>query len=248
MTTKLIITSIAILTSMTVGIVALTQVYKSNTKVAMVSSSSSILTSRSLVASSSTVVQPSSAVARVELLTPKPITTIESVATNNESTPLKQLQVEVLDPNNPPQYITDYLTCQKTSPTKQFGTLIDTEDGKLEYKCPKSLEYYGCKTNLEYNGADLENKEGWICDPLPHGQSMSCEIVSIAMSELEKYKPVEFSKFVSKITNKYPTNNKCLLILNSNLSANEQNLIAEQLTLNYSFNPEFRLKIFTIKN
>ena len=78
MTTKLIITSIAILTSMTVGIVALTQVYKSNTKVAMVSSSSSVLSSRSSVASSSSAVQSSSVVVGVESVALKPTPAVET--------------------------------------------------------------------------------------------------------------------------------------------------------------------------
>ena len=63
--------------------------------------------------------------------------------------PMLQLQVEVLDSNNPPKYVLDYLACQKTSPTKQLGTMIENSAGQLEYKCPKSLEYYGCK---EYKG------------------------------------------------------------------------------------------------
>ena len=78
MTTKLIITSIAILSSMTVGIVALTQVYKSNTKVAMVSSSSSVLSSQRSLVSSSAVVQFSSVVVDVESTTPKPVQAVET--------------------------------------------------------------------------------------------------------------------------------------------------------------------------
>ena len=92
-----------------------------------------------------------------------------------------QLQVEVLDSNNPPKYVTDYLTCQKTSPTKEFGTpveITEVQNIKLEYKCPKSLEYYGCKDNVWWIGYDFDieavkkqrgnlrfiYKDGWYCN------------------------------------------------------------------------------------
>ena len=112
MTTKLIITSIAILTSMTVGIVALTQVYKSNTKVAMVSSSSSVLSSLGSVASSSTAVQSSSVVAGVESTTPKPAPSVE--------TPPKVVESKKATQNN--------YNCNLS----ESENLIKTDDGCFE--------------------------------------------------------------------------------------------------------------------
>ena len=244
MTNKLIITSIVILTSITVGIVSLTQVHKSNTKVAMVSSSSSVLSSDNLVQQSSTITTEynSSQLDQAKLGNPESKPKVE-----NESTPLRQLNVEVLDSNNPPQYITDYLACQKTSPTKQFGTLIDTEDGKLEYKCPKSLEYYGCKTSLDWgdwtqtkgSAPGTKYVEGWTCDVPAFGRGgASCAynfqdpINELGILEVNKIKIAALQ-----------SGSGCVVLLNRNLTNLELKLLQ-----NYKSPLVRSLKLITIKN
>ena len=88
MTNKLIIASVAILSSLTIGAVAFIQLNKPNTKVAMVSSSSSVIsTVNSIISSKSSIitVQSSSATPSSESVIPKPIPVVETQPKVTES-------------------------------------------------------------------------------------------------------------------------------------------------------------------
>jgi hypothetical protein len=159
MSNKYLLPLIIAITILTTGAVALTQFWKpNNDKVAMVSSSS-------FVGQSSVVSSLGKSDMVISSIAPESNqrkTQMQATSSQNSTSDLiRQLQVEVLDSNNPPKYITDYLSCQKTSLTKEFGLLIETEDGKLDYKCPKSLEYYGCK-DLGENPSIPRNKLLWL--------------------------------------------------------------------------------------
>jgi hypothetical protein len=161
MSNKYLIPLIVAISILFTGAVALVQSRNSNNKVAIVSSSSvvggsSAISSNSQVVFSSSNSNMESSSGKIQESTQSQTLSVQSYAPSS----INQLQVEVLDSNNPPKYITDYLTCQKTSPTKEFGILIESEDGKLEYKCPKSLEYYGCE-DLGENPNPPRNKLIW---------------------------------------------------------------------------------------
>ena len=89
MTNKLIIASVAILSSITIGAVAFTQINKPNTKVAMVGGSSSLVssTTNSVTSSKSSIitVQSSSATSTTESTTPKPAPSVETPSKVAES-------------------------------------------------------------------------------------------------------------------------------------------------------------------
>lgn len=172
---------------------------------------------------------------------------LSSWAESYAPSPMLQLQVEVLDSNNPPKYVTDYLTCQKTSPTKQFGTMTEDESGNLIYRCPKSLDYYGCKENIFFGEFEnRKNVEGWNCDLLGFGNKMTCENALFPLIYDGKNNVEEINNFDEKLIKKFPTQNQCVMILDSSISDKELQKINQQLKLN--FVPGFKLKLITIKN
>jgi hypothetical protein len=164
MSNKYLIPLIVAILISTIVAVSVNQFDKfSNSKVAIVSSSSFVMAQSSVVSISSQAVSSSSN-SNLESSPGKVQEPLQSQTSATQSyipDPMRQLQVEVLDSNNPPKYIIDYLACQKTSSTKEYGLLVEEEDGKLDYKCPKSLEYYGCK-DLGENPTLPRNKLLWL--------------------------------------------------------------------------------------
>ena len=102
---------------------------------------------------------------------------------------ISQPSVTFLDTNNPPQYIKDYYYCEANSSVKQYGRFI--EEPALVYKCPISLEYYGCQKNIFYGdmykqGYGKKTTDGWTCDLPGMGKPQECDFgLQIEVGRLE---------------------------------------------------------------
>jgi hypothetical protein len=219
MSNKYLLPLIVAISILFTGAVALIQSRSSNSKFAIVSISSVVGGGSSTIFSSSQVVSSSSnsnlesSPSKIQESTQSQTLSVQSYAPSS----INQLQVEVLDSNNPPKYITDYLTCQKTSPTKEYGLLVNIEDGKLEYKCPKSLEYYGCEKNLEWGdwtmtkGSAPGKKyvEGWTCDVPAFGRSTNYCMYNFGVPVEELNLQTVKDDLIAEI----PSRSKCVVIL-----------------------------------
>lgn len=69
--------------------------------------------------------------------------------------------IEFIDPNNPPQYIKDYLECQKTNPTRIDSATILTDNTLV---CPPLSNELKCQgKDLGYDNFIYTKKEIWEC-------------------------------------------------------------------------------------
>lgn len=106
-----------------------------------------------------------------------------------ETSKANNSNITYLDANNPPQYIKDYYYCEANSSVKQYGRFI--EEPALVYKCPISLEYYGCQKNIFYGdmykqGYGKKTTDGWTCDLPGMGKPQECDFgLQIEVGRLE---------------------------------------------------------------
>ncbi len=243
MSNKILIPVIVVLSLITIGVASLTQLNKPETKLVLNTSSATISENKS-----SSVLSSLIPISSISNSSAQKVEESKNVELNPLVDQVNILKLEVLDSKNPPTYINDYFVCQKTSPTKEFGILIQNIDGKPEYKCPKSLEYYGCKFGLDWGdwtktqGSAPGTKyiEGWTCDVPAFGRSSNyCGYQFGFPIEELNLMYIEENNVYAKI----PSNYECIVILKKDLTENELNLLKS-----YNSPRAGSFKLITIKN
>jgi hypothetical protein len=81
-------------------------------------------------------------------------TIIYSLRTNaqeSDSDPKYDARIEIIDPNNVPSYIQDYLKCPTKFLKNHYDLFLIKEDGSTEYQCPPTLKEKGCSVNVFFN-------------------------------------------------------------------------------------------------
>lgn len=132
------------------------------------------------------------------------------------------LKVEYIDVKNPPKYIQDYFDCGNKDRSKyDIGFYYDNE---IRFRCPKDIEYYGCKTYVVFNPPDFVQskpaKEGYSCDP-----KFGFEKTRGTCFEIDR--SIKFNQVLSPILfqNSYDVGENCISFITEKLTNDEKDIL-----------------------
>jgi hypothetical protein len=225
MSNKILILVIVVLSLITIGVASLTQLNKSPGKVAMNSSQSSEIVSSVESQVSSSLVQVQSQVSLPSVVSSAE-KVVESVKDESQTVipNTNNPKVTYLDSKNPPQYIKDYLVCQK-NPNAIYGLFVSEED-IIKFKCPPEEKCQEPKQGWRYNYETFKFKCMFGFD----SNSSCLFFISIRTKENLQYKKIMDK--ISSDSGLLSKNQQCILFIREDLSESEIEAIRSQYSWN----------------